>query len=230
MSENIINHPTDLAPYYNHATDESISYDISGTLKLLTDHFNLNILKLGTMLVDSVSDPLKRTLSTTEFYFKVPFDATGVLKNTFKTFGHDSDSYFKSIIAKLPKLISGAIDVFTPSSYWLAAPFYMPIELVHFGSLCVRNFAQPIINAAVASTILNHNGFTYCNHVDQNICGKCCLAEEYVSKLGANCLIRGRFNCGQLVHYNNCVFGGVNYKPEVMDAIENFWNATGLWV
>ncbi|CAG8679381.1 3808_t:CDS:2, partial [Funneliformis mosseae] len=199
ISENIINHLTDFAPYYNHAPDESISYDISGTLNLLTDHFNLNILKVGTMFVDSVSDqptfvdkngaPLKRTLSTTEFYFKVPFDATGVLKNTFKTFGQDSDSYLKSIIAKLPKLISGAIDVFTPSSSWLAAPFYMPIELVNF---------------------------------DQNICGKCCLAEEYVSKLGANCLIRGRFNCGQLVHYNNCVFGGVNYKPEVMDAIEKF--------
>ncbi|CAG8714956.1 1269_t:CDS:2, partial [Funneliformis mosseae] len=81
---------------------------------------------------------------------------------------------------------------------------YMPIELVNFDSADVRNFAQPILNAAVASTILNHYGFTYCNHLKQDLCGKCCLAQCAMGTFQ----IRGTYDCGQLIHYNDCVFGG----------------------
>ncbi|CAG8732282.1 13640_t:CDS:1, partial [Funneliformis mosseae] len=132
-----------------------------------------------------------------------PFDATGTMKNTFKNFGSNKDSYLKTIIGKLPNLVNGNIDVFTPSTYWLAAPIYMPIELDKFGSVDVMNFAQPTLNAAVASTILNHYGFTYCNHVDQNLCGKCCSAEGVYTA----CTVIGRWDCSRLIHNNNCVFG-----------------------
>ncbi|CAG8590592.1 1778_t:CDS:2 [Funneliformis mosseae] len=205
ISENIYDHLTDFAPFYNHAPDDSISYDITGTLQLFTDHFNLNLLKVGTIFVDSVSDqpsfldksgnPLQRTVYLTEFYYRVPFDATGWMKNTFKNFGSDKDSYLQTIIGKLPNMVNGNIDVFTPSTYWLAAPFYMPIELVNFGSVDVRNFAQPTLNAAVASTILNHYGFTYCNHVDQDLCGSCCLAEGIATPYGGGCVVIGRYDC-----------------------------------
>ncbi|CAG8742649.1 9093_t:CDS:2, partial [Funneliformis mosseae] len=150
----IINHLIDFAPFHNHAPDDS--YDLSGTLQLLTDHFNLNYLKVGTIFVDSVSDQptfidkngasLERTVYLTDFYYKVHFDATGTKKNAFKNFGQDKDSYLNSIIAKLPDMVNGDIDVFTPSTYWLATPF-MPIELVNFGSLDIKNFVQPTVNA-----------------------------------------------------------------------------------
>ncbi|CAG8747270.1 10906_t:CDS:1, partial [Funneliformis mosseae] len=121
-----------------------------------------------------------------------PFDATGWMKNPFKNFGSDKDSYLKSIIDKLPNMVAnGNIDVFTPSTKWLAAPFYMPKELENFGSPDVRNFVQPTVNAAVASTVLNHYGFTYCNHVNQGLCGKCCMAQ---CAMGA-CQIRGTYDC-----------------------------------
>ncbi|CAG8752187.1 10546_t:CDS:1, partial [Funneliformis mosseae] len=53
ISANIYNHLTDFGPFYNHAPDDSISYDITGTLQLFTDHFNLNLLKVGTIFLDS---------------------------------------------------------------------------------------------------------------------------------------------------------------------------------
>ncbi|CAG8677696.1 12424_t:CDS:2 [Funneliformis mosseae] len=213
LTENMVNHLTDFAPFYNHAPDESISYDISGTLQLLTDHFKLNLLQVGTIFVDSVSDqptfldkngaPLKRTVSIKDFYYKVPFDASGTMKNTFKNFGQDKDSFLKKIIDKLPNTVNGNIDVFTPSSKWLAAPFYVAIELVNFGSLDVRNFVQPTLNAAVASTILNHYGLTYCNHVNQDLCGKCCLAQVKVTRWENTCYVRGSFDCDNIKKFVN---------------------------
>ncbi|CAG8653418.1 11897_t:CDS:2 [Funneliformis mosseae] len=54
----------------------------------------------------------------------------------------------------------------------------MPFDAtVNFGSVDVKNFVQPTLNAAVTSIILNHYGFTYCNHVDQNLCGTCLSAQ-----------------------------------------------------
>ncbi|CAG8706372.1 5691_t:CDS:2, partial [Funneliformis mosseae] len=78
----------------------------------------------------------------------------------------------------------------------------------NFGSVDVRNFAQPTLNAAVASIILNHYGFTYCNHLNTDLCGTCCSAEGVATPFGGSCMVIGRYNCGQLIHNNNCVFGG----------------------
>ncbi|CAG8749254.1 7174_t:CDS:1, partial [Funneliformis mosseae] len=43
------------------------------------------------------------------------------------------------------------------------------------------------------------------------------------------CVVIGRWDCGQLIHYNNCVFGGINYKPDVLDKIKNFVNYADYW-
>ncbi|CAG8710959.1 2815_t:CDS:2, partial [Funneliformis mosseae] len=85
----------------------------------------------------------------------------------------------------------------------------------------LQNFVQPSLNAAVASTILNHYGFTYCNNVDKNLCGTCCSAQGAGTAVGGVCVIIGRYDCGQLIH-NNCVFGGVNYKPDTINNIRRF--------
>ena len=109
---------------------------------------------------------LERTVSTTDFYASAPgfltVDNTHTQAFTFENFQNDLNNYYGTVsyMTKIKPLINN-IDIFTPSSFLLSAPFYQGIGLENFGISDLKNIITPFASTVIASSILNHYGFTY---------------------------------------------------------------------
>ncbi|CAG8638844.1 2523_t:CDS:2 [Funneliformis mosseae] len=140
---------------------------------------------------------------------------TKVLNNNTEITSKDDKNNFNCLYAYSDKMYDyGAIFNFENDGARWPLLGQKPAALSIVATVDVMNFAQPTLNAAVASTILNHYGFTYCDHIDQNLCGTRCSAESIATPVGGGCVVHGRYNCGQLPEAKKKISKQTTIKPE----------------